>query len=75
MTLILSRSPLSGYAENPPYTFLASLRTSHSLTMESYFTVSLRSNKRCTETVFLDKHRPGDAVYTMRLWQAQLEVE
>ena len=43
--------------------------------MDSVCTVSLRSNKRCTETVLLDKQRPGDAVYTMRLREAQFEVE
>ena len=43
--------------------------------MESFCTVSLRSKKRCTETVFLDKQKPGDAVYTMRLREAQFEVE
>ena len=75
LPLILSCSPACGYAGNLPYVFLASLRISHSLIMQSFCTVSLRSKKRCTETVFLDKQRPGDAVYTMRLREAQFEAE
>ena len=43
--------------------------------MDSFCTVSLRCKKRCTDTVFLDKQRPRDAVYPMRLREAQFEVE
>ena len=43
--------------------------------MDSFYTVNLRSKKRCTQTVFLGKQGPGEAVFTMRLREAAFEVE
>ena len=43
--------------------------------MDSFCTVSLQSQKRCTETVFLGNQGLNEAVFTMRLREATFEVE